>query len=62
MSADPAVRDTNSTGDENSVDRARALCAEALKICDALQLSPEIGARLEEVINALEESSRKPSP
>ena len=57
MSADPAVRDTNSSEDEHSVDRARALCAEALQICDALQLSPEIGARLEEVVTALEKST-----
>ena len=57
MSADPAVRGTNSTEDENGVDRARALCAEALQICDELGVSPEIGARLQEVIMALEKSS-----
>ena len=61
MSADPAVRGTNGTEDEPSADRARALCAEALHICDELGVSPEIGARLQEVITALEKSSNLPS-
>lgn len=59
MSAGTAVRDSNGTEIENSIERACALCAEALRICDALELSPEIGARLEEVITALEGSSRE---
>jgi hypothetical protein len=59
MSADPAVQGTNCTEDEHSADRARALCAEALQICDELGLSPEIGARLQEVITALEKSSKE---
>ena len=58
MSANSAVRGTNGNPDGQSIDRARALCAEALEICDALDLSPEIGARLEEVISALDESSQ----
>jgi len=58
MSADTAVRDSNNTENERSIDRARALCAEALEICDALELSPEFGARLQEVISAFEESRR----
>ncbi len=57
MSADPAVRGTNNSEDQSSLDRARALCAEALQICDELGLSPEIGARLQEVITALEKGS-----
>jgi hypothetical protein len=44
---------------ECSVERAKALCTEALEICDALDLSPEIGARLQHVICSLEEC---PSP
>lgn len=56
MSADSAVHDSNST-EKPSVDHAIAFCAKALEICDALDLSPEIGARLQEVIHALEESS-----
>jgi len=59
MPVDSAARKSDGPGSENSIDRARALCAEALKICDALQLSPEIGARLEEVISALDEGSGK---
>ena len=58
MALESAVRDSNSAENEHSIDRARALCAEALEICDALELSPEIGARLHEIISALEESSR----
>ena len=60
MSADPSVRDSNGTDDENTIDRAHALCAEALKICDALELSPDIGARLEEVITALGKRLNEP--
>lgn len=60
MSANSAARNSNGTADEkNAIDRAHALCAEALKICDALELSPDIGARLEDVITALEESSNQ---
>lgn len=59
MSADPSVCDSNNRGDEPRIEQARALCAEALQICDALELSPEIGARLQDVIIALEERLRE---
>jgi len=39
------------------VRRARALLTEALEIVDKLKLSPEIGARVQEAISALEECS-----
>lgn len=55
--------DGNAKG--RSIDRARSLCAEALEICDTLNVSPEIGARLQEVIGALEAvpaASRSQSP
>ena len=57
MSAGSAVQDSNDTASDRSVNRAIALCAEALEICDALDVTPEIGARLQEVINALQDSS-----
>ena len=37
------------------VERALALLSEALQIIDAERLSPEIGARLSDVITAIEE-------
>ena len=58
MSAGSTVRDANESDSKPSIERARVLCAEALEICDALNLSPEIGARLQEVINALDESEK----
>ena len=61
MLADPAVQGANRTEDEHSADRAHVLCAEALQICDELGLSPEIGARLQEVITALEKSAKERS-
>jgi hypothetical protein len=45
-------------GSEPGVERALALCTEALEICDALQLSGVIGARLQHVISSLEEVPR----
>lgn len=39
-----------------SQDRARALLVEALEIIDRLQKPPEIGARLQHVLDLLDES------
>ena len=58
MSAGSTVREANGTDSKPSIARARALCVEALEICDALSLSREIGARLQEVITALDESEK----
>lgn len=58
MSADSAVHDSNGTGSTKSIEQVRALCLEALEICDALNLAPEIGAKLQEVLTALEENSK----
>lgn len=58
MSAGSTVRDPNGADSKPDIERARALCAEALVICDALNLSREIGARLQEVINALDENGK----
>lgn len=60
MSADSAARDSARVRNKQTIDRARTLCAEALEICDALELSPQIGARLQEVISDLEEISKVP--
>ena len=54
MSAGSAER-ANAT--DEGIDRVLALCAEALEISDGLNVSPEIGARLQEVICALEAAS-----
>ncbi len=58
MSAGSTVRESNGTDSKPDIGRARALCVEALEICDELKLSPQIGARLQEVINALDESDK----
>ena len=54
MSAGSTVLDSNESDRKPRIERARDLCAEALEICDALNLSPDIGAKLQEVINALD--------
>ena len=46
----------------DSIEEAIALCMKALGICDALNLSPEIGARLQHVICSLEEKLKLPRP
>ena len=61
MPVDSVIRNSAGPGSENSIDRARLLCREALDICDELGLSPEIGARLQEAIAALEKTSIKRS-
>ena len=49
--------DSGATVDRGSspVMRVLALLAEALAACDELDLSPEVGARLEDLIDRLEE-------
>jgi hypothetical protein len=39
----------------DGVERVRALLSEALEIVDAEEMPPEIGARLSDVLSALEE-------
>lgn len=43
---------------ERVLERVLALLADALETADASKLSPEIGAKLQEVITAIEESRR----
>ena len=45
----------NGSLDACNIEGAIALCTEALAICDSLNLSGEIGARLQQVICSLEE-------
>lgn len=57
MTAGTAAHDANPLGDQ-SVERALAHLTEALQIIDALSLSPDIGAKLQEAISALETNRR----
>ena len=57
MPSESAVQDASGPPGDQNVERAMALLAEALEIVDALDMSPEIGARIEEAISALEEGS-----
>lgn len=54
MTAGSAAHDASPPADR-SVEQALAHLVEALEIVDALNLSPEIGARVQEAISALEE-------
>ena len=58
MQADSAIQGANDTSGNQSVEQALAHLAEALGIIDALGLSPEIGAKLQEAISAIEEGPR----
>jgi hypothetical protein len=58
MSAGSIVSASNETDGEPSIERARALCVEALEICDSLHLSHEIGARIQEAIGAIDNTPR----
>jgi hypothetical protein len=51
----------NASGPD-SVEAIRALLIEALSSIDALQLSPEIGARLQHVIDTIDQRTTKPAP
>ncbi len=50
-----ASEEADRSSGEPTADRALALLAEALQIIDALGSCPDIGARLHEIIEALEE-------
>lgn len=58
MPSESAVPDASGVSGNQSVERVLALLAEALEIVDALNMFPEIGARLQEVISALDKSPR----
>jgi len=62
MPSESAGQDSSGAAGDQSVERALALLAEALEIVDALNLSPEIGARVQEAISALEECSGAKAP
>ena len=56
MPSEPAVRDASDAPGGRSVEQVLALLTDALEIVDVLKLSPEIGAKLQEAIHALEAS------
>jgi hypothetical protein len=56
MPSESAAPDESAAESQN-IEQVRALLTEALEIVDNLNLSPEIGARIEEAISALESSS-----
>jgi len=58
MSADSTVRNSNEPDSEPGIERARELCAEALEICDRLNLSNEIGAKIQEAIAAIDNTPK----
>jgi hypothetical protein len=55
MPSEQAAHGASGAPEDQTVERVLALLAEALEIADALKLSPEIGAKLQEVIIAIEE-------
>ena len=58
MSSEQAVQGGSGAPEDQNVERVLALLADALETADALKLSPEIGAKLQEVITAIEESRK----
>ena len=58
MQADSAIQGANNTPENQGVEQVLGLLADALGIVDAFKLSPEIGARLQEAISAIEEGPR----
>lgn len=58
MPSQSTVPDGSGSAGNDGVERVLALIAEALKIVDELNLSPEIGAKLQEAINAIDERHR----
>jgi len=56
MSEGSAAHDESGPLGDQSVERALALLSEALEIVDALNLSPDIGAKLQEAFSSLETS------
>ncbi len=61
-SAGSTVRESNRTDSKPDIGRARALCLEALEICEASNLPRQIGAKLQEVVDALDESEKTKAP
>ena len=58
MPSEQAVQGARGAPEDQNVERVLALLTDALEIVDGLKLSPEIGAKLQEVITAIEESGR----
>lgn len=58
MPSEQAVQGASCAPEDKNVERVLALLADALETADASRLSPEIGAKLQEVITAIEESRR----
>lgn len=56
MPSESVAPDESGATENRKIDRVRALLTEALEIVDDLNLSPEIGAKLQEAISALHES------
>ena len=57
MPSESVAHDDSGALRKQSIERIRGLLTEALEIVDALDLSPEIGARIQEAISALEAGS-----
>ncbi len=58
MPSEQAVQGASVAPKDQNVERVLALLTDALETADALKWSPEIGAKLQEVITAIEESRR----
>ena len=58
MPSEQAAPDASGVPENQTVERVLALLADALQTADELKLPPEIGAKLQEVIIAIEESGR----
>ncbi len=54
MPSESAARDANGPPGDQNVERVLALLTEALGIVDALGLSPDIGAKIQEALGSLE--------
>lgn len=59
MPPSTSARGPSTSSGEPSLARARALLAEALEMLDELRVPPELGARLQYVIDCLDEDSRR---
>ena len=58
MPSEQAAQDASGVPDNQAVERVLAILADALQTVDDLKLPPQIGAKLQEVIVAIEESAR----
>ena len=54
MPSKQAVQGASGAPEDQNVERVLALLADALNTVDELKLAPEIGAKLQEVITAIE--------